>query len=233
MTFAEFFERIRLDYVVLRVLFEKADRTCWLLCHKAIGKKLVLRRLPEKSYVYAFLRGITHPNLPVVYDILTLADGFAVLEEYIDGVSAAEVLETGPYTYNGAKNLLLGVCAGLDVLHQNGFVHRDIKPENVMIEKGGCVKVIDFDISRAVSGFGCDTRVLGTLGYAPPEQQGVSETDPRSDIYALGVLLNVLLTREHPSVSLVPGRAGRIVLKCTAVSPEKRFQTVRELMEIL
>ena len=233
MTFEEYFERVRADYAPVRALSKKEGNEAYLLRHKTLGKTLTLRRFPALPPVYRFLMGISHPNLPAVYDAVRLSDGDAALIEYADGVTVAEVLQTGPYTYAGAKKVLLGVCAALDVLHKNGFVHRDIKPENIVVSDDGRVKLIDFDIARAFTGQGGDTRILGTLGYAPPEQQGLSETDPRSDIYALGVLLNVMLTLKHPSVSLAPGRAGKLVLACTAISPEKRVQTVTELAEKL
>ena len=78
-----------------------------------------------------------------------------------------------------------------------------------------------------------DTRILGTVGYAPPEQYGISETDYRADIYAVGVLINEMLTGLHPSQKLARGHWGRIVSRCTMASPDKRYNSVRELMEVL
>ena len=78
-----------------------------------------------------------------------------------------------------------------------------------------------------------DTRILGTMGYAPPEQYGLSQTDRTADIYALGVLINVLLTGKHPSIKLASGRWGRIVSRCTMTSPKKRYQTVQAVREAL
>ena len=233
MDFASYFAVVRASYDLLRVLSEKEDAVSFLLQHKTLGRMLTLRRFEEEKPVYRLLQHISHPNLPLVYDIIVLTDAFVVLEEYIDGVTVAEVLETGGYTYRGARRVLSGVGAALRFLHENGIVHRDVKPENVVVGTDGAVKLIDYDIARAVTSASQDTRVLGTIGYAPPEQQGLAQSDPRSDIYALGVLLNVMLTREHPSAHLAPGRAGKIVLKCTAVSPEKRFQTVAEFLERL
>ena len=75
--------------------------------------------------------------------------------------------------------------------------------------------------------------MLGTTGFAAPEQYGLSQTDGRADIYSLGVLLNVMLTGEHPSVRLAPGRLGRVVERCTRVNPEKRYPNILRLMEAL
>ena len=94
--------------------------------------------------------------------------------------------------------------------------------------------LIDFDASRIFkSNTNQDTQILGTTGYAAPEQYGIAQTDERADIYSLGVLLNIMLTGKHPSKELASGRLGRIVQKCTMVNPEKRYKSVLYLMEAL
>ena len=131
------------------------------------------------------------------------------------------------------KKVVQGICNALGFLHSQGIVHRDIKPENVMIGKHGQVVLIDLNVSRQVSAASHDTVVMGTVGYAPPEQLGIAQTDSRTDIYALGVLLNVMLTGVHPSQALAKGKAGRIVRRCTAVNPDDRFQSAEKLSEKL
>ena len=85
----------------------------------------------------------------------------------------------------------------------------------------------------AVSYYAEDTQILGTTGFAAPEQYGLSQSDGRADIYALGVLLNIMLTGEHPSRKLAGGRMGRIVQRCTMVNPAKRYKNILHLMEVL
>ena len=75
--------------------------------------------------------------------------------------------------------------------------------------------------------------MLGTTGFAAPEQYGLSQSDARTDIYSLGVLMNVMLTGEHPSKHLPEGRMGRIIEHCTRVNPAKRYKNVLHLMEAL
>lgn len=75
--------------------------------------------------------------------------------------------------------------------------------------------------------------MLGTTGFAAPEQYGLSQTDQRADIYAVGILINVMLTGEHPSKKMATGHLGRVVRRCTQVSPEKRYPDVLRLMEAL
>ena len=157
----------------------------------------------------------------------------AVLEEYIQGDSLAYLLEGALFSPAEARKIVLQLCNALWVLHKLGAVHRDIKPENVIV-RGREAVLIDFDASRIFkSETNHDTQILGTTGYAAPEQYGITQTDERADIYSLGVLLNIMLTGKHPSKELASGRLGRIVQKCTMVNPDKRFRSVLYLMEAL
>ena len=132
-----------------------------------------------------------------------------------------------------AKQITRQLCQALWVLHSMGVVHRDVKPDNVII-RGNEAALIDFDASRVYKNeIQEDTQILGTTGFAAPEQYGLSQSDGRTDIYALGVLLNIMLTGEHPSRKLAGGRMGRIVQKCTMVNPNKRYKNILHLMEIL
>ena len=131
------------------------------------------------------------------------------------------------------KQIVLQLCQALWVLHSRGAVHRDIKPENVIL-RGADVWLIDFDAARLHKPEAeTDTQILGTTGFAAPEQYGLGQSDTRSDIYSLGVLMNVMLTGEHPSKQLAEGRTGRIIERCTRVNPAKRYQSVVRLMEAL
>ena len=196
--------------------------------HKTKKRDLILKRYEMKIEAYEYLKNFLHENLPEVYDSIACDDGQIVLEEYIEGISASDV--AGEYTYQGAKKVVTGVCKAVMALHKQRIIHRDIKPENILITKYGTVKLIDLNASRIPRGAEKDTVMLGTIGYASPEQLGVSESDERSDIYAIGVLFNVLLTGEHPSRNLAKGRAGRVVQKCTNIDPQSRYATVKDLM---
>lgn len=216
-------------YSPVSELRSKSDCKILRLRHKASGKDMVLRSFPENLDAYEVLCGIRCKNLPEIYDVIWLEDGQIVFEEYIDGLTVAQALEVGKYRYRGAKKVISGVCQALTVLHDRGLVHRDVKPENVMIGNDGRVVLIDFDASRRVSEAPKDTVILGTVGYASPEQLGITQSDARTDIYATGVMLNVMLTGKHPTEMFAKGRGGRIVRKCTALNPDDRYRSAEKL----
>ena len=228
----EFIQNLLTQYHFIQVLSQKNGAKILRLRHTSLGQDMVVRIYQVPVPAYDMLKTVKHKNLPEIYETIQYEDGQIVLEEYIDGLSAAEVLETGTYTYAGARKVLYGVCAAVQTLHAMQIVHRDIKPENVMITRDGIVKLIDLNASREMTKNAQekDTVILGTVGYAPPEQFGIGVSDTRADIYALGVLLNVMLTGEHPSRVLAKGRARKNVEKCTSIAPQSRFSSVEKFM---
>ncbi len=78
-----------------------------------------------------------------------------------------------------------------------------------------------------------DTQILGTTGFAAPEQYGLGQSNTRTDIYSLGVLMNLMLTGQHPSKKLAEGRMGQVIQRCAQVNPSKRYKDVIHLMEVL
>ncbi len=232
MTREEYINKVFDTYRLIKVLSDKNGCKVMRLRHKTLDKDIILRSFPQAVKVYEILCGIKQENLPIVYDTVNLEDGQIVIEEFIDGVTVADILETGLYRYIGAKRVIVGVCSALSVLHQRGIIHRDIKPENIIIDKNGRVVLIDFNISRKMSDNIKDTVIMGTVGYASPEL-GITQSDPRADIYALGVLLNVMLTGKQPCERLAKGKAGKIVSKCTNVNPDQRYQSVENLIDAL
>lgn len=233
MTRQEYIEKIFETYQLVTVLADKNNCRTLRLRHKELKKDLVLHSFPRSFGIYESLCEIVSPNLPEVYDAITLDDGQLILEEFVDGATVAEIMEGGKIRLRGAKKILSEVCNALSVIHSQGFVHRDVKPENILVNKTGRVVLIDFNASRKITNARQDTEILGTVGYASPEQLGVSHTDERTDIYAAGVLLNVMVTGKHPSETLPKGRVGRIIRKCTNVNPNDRYQTAQQLSKAL
>lgn len=224
---------IETDYETVKTIKHSERGSVSLPQNKQNGTRFIFRHYRGNGEVYRKLVGISCPNLPQIMETAERDGMVAVLEEYIQGDSLAYLLEGALFSPAEARKITRQLCNALWVLHQLGAVHRDIKPENVMI-RGSEAILIDFDASRIFkSDTNQDTQVLGTTGYAAPEQYGIAQTDERADIYSLGVLLNIMLTGKHPSKELASGRLGRIVQKCTMVNPEKRYKSVLYLMEAL
>jgi len=233
MTTNQYLTELLQTYSLVSVLSEKNQGKVLRLRHKTLHKDLVLRQYPQSIAAYSLLKDLRFRNLPEIYDVIDLDDGQIVLEEYIDGMTLAQIMETGRYHPSGAKKVMRGVCDALTVLHSRGLVHRDVKPENVMVTATGRIVLIDLNAARHVSHSPNDTVILGTVGYVSPEQLGVCQSDARTDIYAAGVLLNVMLTGQHPSVLLAKGHMGRVVQTCTAIHPGHRYPSAQKLSEAL
>ena len=224
---------IETDYETVKTIKHSERGSVSLRHNNQNGTRCICRHYRGNGEVYRKLLGISCPNLPQIMETAERDGMVAVLEEYIQGDSLAYLLEGALFSPAEARKITRQLCNALWVLHQLGAVHRDIKPENVIIQGSEAI-LIDFDASRIFkSDTNQDTQILGTTGYAAPEQYGIAQTDERADIYSLGVLLNIMLTGKHPSKELASGRLGRIVQKCTMVNPEKRYKSVLYLMEAL
>ena len=224
---------LRTKYEQVRLLKESSRGCVCLIRHKDSGKRFILRRFTGNGEVYQRLLGCSCPNLPLVLEAAERAGENLVVEEFIEGDTLDFLLKGALFTPKETRDIVRQLCRALWVLHSMAAVHRDIKPENVIL-RGSEAVLIDFDAARLHKpGAETDTQVLGTIGFAAPEQYGLSQSDVRTDIYSLGVLINVMLTGEHPSARLAEGRLGRVVERCTQVNPGKRYNDVLHLMEEL
>lgn len=228
-----YLEQLFQTYRLVNVLSNKNESQALRLRHRTLEKDLVLHNFSKHYQAYDMLCPLRTPYLPEIYESIHFTDGQIVLEEYIDGMNVAQIMEVEKYTYKGAKKVLTAVCHALSILHHCKIVHRDVKPENVLVTAIGRVVLIDFNASREMKENSLDTVIMGTVGYASPEQMGITQSDSRTDIYAAGVLLNVMLTGKHPSDVLVKGRPGRIVQKCTQINPDLRYQNSMKLAKAL
>lgn len=184
-------EFLAAQYEKIRLLRQTDKSEVWLASDKT-GKLAVLKLLNRKDLPYARLKELDLPICPQIYYFAETAEKTFLVEEYIQGDSLVERIRSRRYLSEAeAYRLILQLCRGLSGLHKAGIIHRDIKPENLIIQEiNGAlfVRLIDFDAARTVKeNSQTDTRLLGTKGYAPPEQYGYGQTDARSDIYALGV----------------------------------------------
>lgn len=226
-------ECIRSDYILEKELRRTERGSIILVRHTQSHTPYVFRCFRGSAEVYRKLLFLDCPNLPCIYEAAEKDGQAAVLEEYIEGDNVQDMLKGSLFSESETRSIVQGICRGLWVLHKHGAVHRDIKPENVIL-RGEDAVLIDFDASRIFKAeHTADTVVLGTTGFAAPEQYGMGQSDRRSDIYSLGVLMNVMLTGQHPSRKLAAGKAGRIISKCTMMDPAARYDSVVELLEAL
>ena len=225
MTREEYINNLKENFQFIHTLANKESYKVYRFRHVSLNKDIVIRSYSENIDAYETLVNIRTSALPEIYDVIHLDDGMIVLEEYIDSITVAQQMESEKYNYKSAKKVLKQVCSALTVLHSNGIIHRDVKPENVLITKDERVVLIDFNASNKVSTAKKDTVIMGTVGYASPEQLGISRSDARTDVYALGVMLNVMLPGVHPSEKLAGGRAGNFIRKSTNINPAERYKS--------
>ena len=231
--YESFLEAVITEYDTLRVLKQSPRGTVSVVRHKKSGTRYVFRRYSGSGEVYRRLLPVLCPHLPQIMEAAEQDGQTAVLEEYVQGDTLAELLMGTRLTEREARQVTMQLCQALHVLHSMGAVHRDVKPENVIL-RGSDAVLIDFDAARIYKDESeSDTQVLGTTGFAAPEQYGIFQSDERADIFSLGVLLNIMLTGKHPSREMAAGKMGRIVRKCTMTAPEQRYQSARALMEVL
>lgn len=231
--YESFLEAVTTEYDTLRVLKQSPRGTVSVVRHKKSGTRYVFRRYSGSGEVYRRLLPVLCPHLPQIMEAAEQDGQTAVLEEYVQGDTLAELLMGARLTEREARQVTMQLCQALHVLHSMGAVHRDVKPENVIL-RGSDAVLIDFDAARIYKvASESDTQVLGTTGFAAPEQYGIFQSDERADIFSLGVLLNIMITGKHPSREMAAGKMGRIVRKCTMTAPEQRYQSARALMEVL
>ncbi len=135
-----------------------------------------------------------------------------------------------------ALDLTLQLCAIVSELHHRTppIIHRDIKPSNLILTSDGVLKLLDFNAAKNPSSVqNRDTRLLGTNGYAAPEQYGFGASTMQTDLYAIGVLLNVLLTGKEPYEQHATGSFSDIITKCTMLDPDERYANIDELTAAL
>ena len=226
-------EQLKLEFEEVRLLKESPRGSVRLIRHRASGKQFILRRFTGNGEVYRRLLDCSCRHLPLIYETAEREGKNLVIEEFVQGDTLDFLLADALFTSQETRKVVKQLCQGLWVLHSMAAVHRDVKPENVILRRTDAV-LIDFDAARLHKPQAeADTQILGTTGFAAPEQYGLGQSDTRTDIYSLGVLMNVMLTGQHPSKKLAEGRLGRVIQRCTQVNPAKRYKNVLHLMEAL
>ena len=210
--------------------------TC-LVRNRQTGELLVKKQVSfEAGTIYQRLRNISSPYLVPVCEVCFLEDSCIVVEKYISGETIEQRLEQNRvFSCEETKDIAIQILRGLQLIHENGIVHRDLTAANILVSTDGVVKILDFGIARTPKeDKRKDTVLMGTVGYASPEQFGFFQTDARTDIYALGVLLNKMLTGYMPNEQLTEHRKfKKIIKKCTMIDPKERYFSAGEILKEL
>lgn len=181
---------------------------------------------------------LTHPmrNTPTIYTMVEDKGRLITIEEYIPGDTLEEVLARGSLTDEQVIGITVSLCRIIEQFHKctPPIVNRDIKPSNIKITPDGVVKLVDLNAAKPCNtNASRDTVLIGTQGYAAPEQYGFGASSVLTDIYSIGVLMNEMLTGKLPGTSLATGKLRHIISRCVELSPKNRFQSVRQLRETL
>jgi serine/threonine protein kinase len=229
------------ETIILKVK-EKNKR----ICDKVYALKLIgslnnrFQKLIFKREVDALKTLNSCDNIVKIRDYMLNAefrgknDWGLILLDYVDGTNLEE-LDLSNFSQVEKYELCLKILKAIEEAHNNNVLHRDIKPSNIMYNiETGEVKIIDFDAAKIYKMYSeKDTRTVGTIGYAAPEQYGEAQSDERTDIYGLGIMMNVMLTGKHPVNEMATGKIGNIIEKCIMVNPSKRYRDVMEVKEKL
>lgn len=198
------------------------------------NKIYVMKKLTVyNEKVFRYLKEHPIKNMPHIYEVIKDNDKLILIEEYISGMTLQELLEDKKILKEEyAADIIIQLCSILLELHSINppIVHRDIKPSNIIISPDGIVKLIDMNAAKwGLSQAGRDTKLIGTVGYAAPEQYGFASSRIQTDIYTVGVLINIMLTGVLPQEKIADGLMGDIVKRCTKIEPKERYDSIKQV----
>ncbi len=175
--------------------------------------------------------------MPRIINIFESSNFLIVIEEFIIGQNLEHILEKGPLPEDKAVIIALNICNILNELHNlpTPIIHRDVKPSNIIITTDNAVYLLDMNVAKWYDPEKTDdTRYMGTQYYAAPEQvgYGLTASSSKADIYALGMLLNVMVTGDFPKEKRATGKLWNIIERCISLDAEDRY-TAKELQEAL
>ena len=220
------------DFKVISVV-NKGVYTTSLIQDPFSGTRYIKKELSkEKLPIYQKLQNLKHQSLADIIAVIEKDHAIIVIIEYATGETLKSILDKKiKLDEKIAISYIQQLTSVLNVIHQNGIIHRDITPSNIIVATNGEVKLIDFDIARFYKYSQTeDTQLLGTPGYAAPEQFGFDQSTASSDIYALGILLNVMITGMKPNEIQVKNEDLALIIKnCTSMDKSLRYQDVMQL----
>lgn len=229
------------EWELLERLSGRHEMETLLARRRTTGEKAVVKCFPAGHPQYgqtlpASLRTLKAPPLPGFLAEYVNARMRCVLWEYVEGETLAAAAAERSFSPEETRRIGIALCRQLQVIHGAvpPIIHRDVKPQNIILKEDGTPVLIDFGIARAdAEEKRTDTLVLGTQGFAPPEQYGFSQTDARSDLYALGMVLHWLRTgrTEPPAEGTEP--LDRVIRRMTAFDPDRRYADAQKARKAL
>lgn len=209
-----------------------------LVQYQQTGKFYVQKTLQVyNAAVFQQLSAYPLPGIPCIYEAIEDDSGLILIEEYIPGRTLQEMLDAdGPLPESRVVDYMVQLCAVLHSLHSSNppIIHRDIKPSNIIITSDGILKLLDFNAARCADDSAAkDTVLMGTPGFAAPEQFGFGSSDAQTDLYALGILMNLLITGELSHECKVSGPMEPVIRKCIMMERTSRYSTALEVKNAL
>lgn len=221
------------DYKIISALNE--EHKVYLVQSALSGNIYVQKILDVYNIrVYEYLYRNPVAGIPCLINYYEDGNQLIVIEEYISGTSLQEKIDNSDLSVSDIRSYMIMLCNILEALHSMTppIIHRDIKPSNIIITSYNYAMLLDFNAAKQFSGQNeSDTVLIGTPGYAAPEQYGFGSSSPKTDIYSLGIVLREMLGSITPAFDIAPilHRLNRIADKCTQMTPAARYQSVAEL----
>ena len=239
-------------YKILNIVGRGGMSIVYLAMNEKANKQWAIKEIIKNDYrnldverkEIEMMKRLKHPNLPAIVDVIEQKNSLLIVMDYIEGLSLEDIVqEYGPQEETLVVKWAKQLCDVLHYLHTQNppIIYRDMKPSNVMLKPDGNVMLIDFGAAREYKTTNLtDTVLLGTRGYAAPEQyRSDGQSDERTDIYSLGVMVFRLLSGAEPAM-LCPIREicpnisvgiEKILLKCTRVAKSERYQSAAQLYD--
>ena len=197
-------------------------------------KKIYLKKILDIFNLEVYESLFNHPitGTPAIIDYMEQNGQLILIEEFISGISLEEIIESRTLNLDDIMAYMNDLCKILEQLHFHtpAIIHRDIKPSNIIITSWNHAVLLDFNAAKFHSPSATkDTVLLGTQGYAAPEQHGYGSSSSQTDIYTLGILLREMT---EASGTYSP-KLDRIITKCTQMNPYDRYHNIKELKKEL
>lgn len=202
-------------------------------------KKIYIKKILTvyNRNIYEFLQNNPVPHTPKIYEIFEENSELTIIEEYISGDTLEQLLDNNvKFHAEEIRDIVIRLCIILSDLHHcyPPIIHRDIKPSNIILTPSGEVYLLDFNAAKYHSDTKSeDTTLLGTKGYAAPEQYGFGVSTVQTDIYAVGMLLNTLVTGSISQEVNCSHEFSPIIEKCTRLQASDRYKDVDAIIRLL